>query len=70
MSPLPLTLMPNLFTAFESLKGTQQGCPLSPYLITLVVNELSLCLQKAFNCIRLEGIQLAPLVRPYIPRCL
>ena len=48
------------FGRFKGSRGIRQGCPLSPYLLILVVNELSLPMQEALNTNHLSGIQLGP----------
>ena len=48
------------FAKFNSSRGIRQRCPLSPYLILLAVNELSLMLQDALQANHLTGISLGP----------
>lgn len=48
------------FGSFKGSRGIRQGCPLSPYLFILAVNELSLSMQEALNTNHLSGIQLGP----------
>jgi hypothetical protein len=48
------------FAHFKSSRGIRQGCPLSPSLFVLAVNELSLALQEALQADHLSGISLGP----------
>lgn len=48
------------FAKFNSTRGIRQGCPLSPYLFVLAVNELSLMLQDALQAKHLTGISFGP----------
>ena len=48
------------FEHFKSSRGIRQGCPLSPLLFVLAVNELSLALQDALQSNHLAGISLGP----------
>jgi hypothetical protein len=48
------------FGSFKSSRGIRQGCPLSPCLFVLAVNELSLALQDALQANHLTGISLGP----------
>ncbi|CAM0910858.1 unnamed protein product [Alopecurus aequalis] len=45
---------------FVSTRGIRQGCPLSPTLFILAINELSLTLQEALQDNHLTGIKLGP----------
>ena len=48
------------FARFRSGRGIRQGCPPSPYLFVLAINELSLVLQDAMSNSLLEGVILGP----------
>jgi hypothetical protein len=48
------------FARFKSSRGIRQGCPLSPSLFVLAVNELSLAMQEALQGNNLSGISLGP----------
>ena len=45
---------------FKSYRGIHQGCPMSPYLFVIAINELSLCLNDALAAHQLQGILLGP----------
>lgn len=48
------------YALFKSSRGIRHGCPMSPYLFVLAVNELSLALQDALQENHLSGISLGP----------
>jgi hypothetical protein len=48
------------FESFISSRGIRQGCPLSPYLFILAINELSISLGEALEANQLTGISLGP----------
>jgi hypothetical protein len=48
------------FAKFKGSRGIRQGCPLSPYLFVLAINELSIALQHAMSESCLAGITLGP----------
>ena len=45
---------------FKSSRGICQGCPMSPYLFVIAINELSLALNEALAAHSLQGILLGP----------
>jgi hypothetical protein len=48
------------YATFRSSRGIRQGCPLSPYLFVLAINELSIALGEALAADNLSGILLGP----------
>ncbi|WVZ83725.1 hypothetical protein U9M48_030845, partial [Paspalum notatum var. saurae] len=46
------------FHDFRAQRGIRQGCPMSPYLFVIAINELSLTLQEAMNEEAISGISL------------
>ena len=48
------------FANFKGDRGIRQGCPLSPYLFVLAINELSIALQEAMEANHFAGIKLGP----------
>ena len=48
------------FARFRGDRGVRQGCPLSPYLFVLAINELSIALQEAMAANYFVGITLGP----------
>jgi hypothetical protein len=52
------------YARFSSSRGIRQGCPLSPSLFVLAVNELSLALQEALQANHLTGISFGPQCPP------
>ena len=52
------------FGNFQSSRGIRQGCPLSPYLFIIAINELICRLQDAVTTGAISGIRLTPQTPP------
>jgi hypothetical protein len=50
-------------TFFQASRGLQQGCPLSPLLFIIVVDSLSIKLEKERENLNLPGLQIAQRVK-------
>jgi hypothetical protein len=49
---------------FHFQRGIRQGCPLSPYLFVVAINELSITLQQELCNANLTGVSLGPSCPP------
>lgn len=55
-----LSVGPHQWRTYGSYFSPRQGCPLSPYLFVLAVNELSFRLQQSMQANSIQGVQLGP----------
>jgi hypothetical protein len=63
-SSLAILVNDELTGYFHPQRGLRQGCPLSPYLFVLAINELSLKLQKVLQNNNLTGVSLGRAAPP------
>lgn len=54
----------NLHDDFRATRGIRHGCPLSPYLFAIAINELAAGLQEDLHQRNLQGIALGPKCPP------
>jgi hypothetical protein len=50
----------NHYGKFKSQRGIRQGCPLSPYLFVIAINELAIQLQEELHKENIKGVTLGP----------